>query len=401
MIYIAAGDTARNPGRSGIQSTVRELVGELGRRHAQRARIAFWNRHLDFLHLLPPRFSLGLAAEAIRFSPPLSLSQKFSAVPGWFPGRPVERIPLHRHPLHARQLRGAWLLLPELLYGDRRTEKFVSYARRQGMRIAAIFYDAIPIQHPEYCRPGLADLHRAYVREISRVDLVLPISEASAAAWRECLDREKLASPKVQTIPLAAEISGVSRQLEPRASHAGPVRTLCVSTIEPRKNHLVLCNAFERLESEYKKWLFDIDLVGAPDPAAPDLSAFVASVQDQSNGHLRWHRHAGAAALRQLVEQCDFTIYPSLIEGFGLPILESLWFARPCVCANFGVMAEHARGGGCLSVDVRDPAALAVAIFQLATDPALRERLALAAIHRPLKTWREYTDEIVHALDEF
>ncbi len=89
-----------------------------------------------------------------------------------------------------------------------------------------------------------------------------------------------------------------------------------------------------------------------------------------------------------------------MAEGFGLPITESLWHGRPCICADFGVMAEHARGGGCLTVDTRDAAALAEAIRQLATDASLRHRLAREAIERPLKTWREYADDIVLALDE-
>ena len=63
-------------------------------------------------------------------------------------------------------------------------------------------------------------------------------------------------------------------------------------------------------------------------------------------------------------------------------------------------MAEAARGGGCLTVDVRDQAALAQALRQLAIDAPLRRRLAREAIARPLKTWREYADDIVLALDE-
>ena len=399
-IFIAAGDTARNPGRSGIQSTVRQLVAEFGYHHADRARIAYWNRHLNFLHGLPPQFSLGLAAERIRSASPLTLPQRVSAFPGWFPGRDPVRIPLHRHPSHASKLRGGWLLLPELLYGHGRIDRFVAYARRHGMRIAAIFFDAIPIQHPEYCRPGLAGLHRNYMRELAQVDLVLPISEVSAAVWHEYLGKEGLTSPKVRTIPLAAECSGAARWLTPPKAHEGPVRMLCVATIEPRKNHRTLCEALDRLAAKHGRWICEVDLVGGVDPSSPELTAFVASLEQRAQGQLLWHRRADSATLRHFFAHSDFTIYPSLIEGFGLPVLESLWFARPCICANFGVMAEHARAGGCLTVDVRDPTALAAAIEQLATDPARRQQLSHAAIQRPLKTWSEYADEIVRALDE-
>ncbi len=270
-----------------------------------------------------------------------------------------------------RELTGAWLLLPELMYGGDRVARLTAYARRHGMRMAAIFYDTLPVQFPEFSRPGLAELHRTYMRGLAKMDLILPISEVSAQAWQECLQREGLASPPLRMVPLAAEIPGVPRVTQPPADPAGPVKALCVSTVEPRKNHRALCDALAQLDQPPGALPLEIDLIGAPDPAAPELEAAVAAAEGRFGGRLRWHRRVDAGSLRQFYEQADFTIYPSVAEGFGLPIFESLWYARPCLCANFGVMAEHARGGGCVTVDVRDPAALAQAMRQLATDSSL------------------------------
>ena len=399
-IYLAAGDTARNPSRSGIPTTVRALARELGRQHADRARLAFWNHHRNLLHLLPAEYSLGLAAEALRRSPRLGLGERIGALPGWLPGRADARVPLHRHPLHRNDLAGAWLLLPELLRSGDRVIQLQRYARRHGMRVAAIFYDALAIQYPEFSTRESTGLHRKFVRDLATVDLILPISATSAEAWRECLRAEGLVSPPLRIVPLAAEISGVPRVLEPPGTTGGTARALCVSTVEPRKNHLVLCQALEQLDRPAGTLPLEIDLIGAPDPASPELEAAVAAAEGRFGGRLRWFRHADTGSLRQFFQRCDFTVYPSVAEGFGLPIFESLWFARPCVCANFGVMGEHARDGGCLAVDVRDPAALADALRQLSTDGHLRHRLALEASQRPLRTWREYADDIVRALDE-
>jgi glycosyltransferase involved in cell wall biosynthesis len=400
MIYVAAGNTAGNSSRSGIQTAVRRLAGELGNHHAERARVVFWNWKAGCLHHLPPQLSLGLAAERIRSSPSLSLRQKLSAVPGWWPGRETHRIPLHRHPAHAANIRGAWLLLPELLYRDGRLERFIAYARRHGLRIAAILYDTIPVDHPELCRPGHAELHRAYLRGLSAVDLVLPISESSALAWHEQMKREKLVSPKVRVVPLATEIARMPRVVTAPVPGTGAVRALCVSTIEPRKNHRTLLAAVEQIAEAGAGLPFELDLAGSADPSAPELEALVVAAAERYSGQVRWHRRVDSHSLRRLYSQCDFTVYPSIVEGFGLPVVESLWLARPCVCANFGVMAENARAGGCLTVDVRDPNALAGAMRQLATDLPLRQRLALEAVQRPLKSWREYADDIVSALDE-
>lgn len=84
-----------------------------------------------------------------------------------------------------------------------------------------------------------------------------------------------------------------------------------------------------------------------------------------------------------------------MLEGFGLPILESLWCRRPCICANFGAMDETAWGGGCVVTDVRDPQALADAILALATDPVRREILATEIDTRGLRQWEEYARDLL------
>ena len=115
---------------------------------------------------------------------------------------------------------------------------------------------------------------------------------------------------------------------------------------------------------------------------------------------VRWRERVDHNELNRLYRECDFTVYPSVLEGFGLPVIESLWLGRPCVCANFSVMAENAAGGGCLTCDVRDPQSLAEAIIRLAESPERRRQLAHEAIARPLKTWHEYAVAVLAAMQE-
>ena len=102
---------------------------------------------------------------------------------------------------------------------------------------------------------------------------------------------------------------------------------------------------------------------------------------------------------RESAKAADFTVYPSLVEGFGLPILESLWLGKPCICHDDGVMAELAAGGGCLTVDMNDPTALARAIEQLATDRSLRDRLSTEARARDIDGWPDYARHVGGLLD--
>ena len=174
---------------------------------------------------------------------------------------------------------------------------------------------------------------------------------------------------------------------------------LCVSTLEPRKNHRSLFAAFDLAAGRRPDLPLELDLVGSPYADAGDIADAARALVARWPGRVRWHERVEQATLRRLYADADFTVYPSVLEGFGLPVIESLWLGRPCVCADFGVMAENAAGGGCLGVDVRDPAALAGAMLALADSAELRRRLAVEATTRPLKTWGEYADEVLAILE--
>jgi glycosyltransferase involved in cell wall biosynthesis len=92
---------------------------------------------------------------------------------------------------------------------------------------------------------------------------------------------------------------------------------------------------------------------------------------------------------------CTFTVYPSLMEGFGLPIIESLNHGKPCVCSAHGAIGESARGGGCMGLDRVDATALAAAIARLIHSPTEVAALAQQARERRFKSWNDYAGELI------
>ena len=387
-VFLVVDDTVQNPGRSGIQTVVRGLAAALGRRPRVPVRTVLWKRHPGELCPLPPKLSAGLAAEPLR-------------------PRGEVGVPLHGGIEGRLPPPGAWVLMPELMYRGE-AARLVDYVHLHGWRLAVVFYDAIPVTHPQYVPAALTAEHTAYMEAFARVDLLLPISEDSARAWEAHVAARGLPRPAMRTCPLAGDISGAPRvrpeEVSPpattaaataSASQPSTVRMLCVSTLEPRKNHHALLAAYELAAAARPGLRLELELVGAPYTGAEEIAELVGRFAVRHAGRVRWHEQLEYSLLRRLYEECDFTVYPSLLEGFGLPIIESLWFGRPCVCANFGVMAETAAGGGCLTADVRDPAALAEAILVLADSPPSRHELALAATRRHLKTWDEYAADVL------
>lgn len=406
-VLLMVGDTVINPGRSGIQTVVRSLASALGAMKAN-VRPVVWNNRYNQLRPLPPDASIGLAAENLRDVPgtPLSLLWHPKAWGPWLLNRSnVSRLPLHQHPGYTDLSAGTWVLMPELIYRDRAAE-FIRYAHRRGWKVALIFHDAIPVQFPEYVPPELPANHAGYMRAFAQADLILPTSTTTDQGWREFMDKEGLRSPPTRICSLACDIPGVPRVRTPREDLAPlpgpetPVRMLCVSTLEPRKNHKTLLAAYELAASARPDLPLELDLVGARYVDRADIVLAAQALIERYPGRVRWRERVDHNELNRLYRDCDFTVYPSVLEGFGLPVIESLWLGRPCVCANFSVMAENAAGGGCVTCDVRAPQALADKIIHLAESPQRRRELAHEATTRPLKTWHEYALEVLAAMKE-
>jgi glycosyltransferase involved in cell wall biosynthesis len=196
--------------------------------------------------------------------------------------------------------------------------------------------------------------------------------------------------PPVHAIPLAID-RGHTDPSPASPAAAAPPRLLCVCTIEGRKNHLALLDACEALWAGGVR--FELQLIGMAraDTAGPALAKIHAL--QQAGRPLLFKGSVPETELHAAYRRCAFTVYTSLIEGFGMPVLESLQHGKPCVCSGLGALGESARGGGCIPLDSVDAASLTGVLRRLLENPAELAALAAAARSRQLKTWPEYTTE--------
>ncbi len=167
---------------------------------------------------------------------------------------------------------------------------------------------------------------------------------------------------------------------------------LCVSTVEPRKNHLKLLEAWERLRAK-ESALPQLVLVGNAYSGFEDLAEKVDRACEEDE-RVVWLKGVSDEELEALYARCRFTVFPSIAEGFGLPILESVWYGRPCLCADFGAMEEAARGGGCVRVDMNRVEAIEDGIRSLVLDSDLVASLETECRGRALRTWADYAAQL-------
>ena len=281
---------------------------------------------------------------------------------------------------------GSWLLVVELISGPHQPSQLWlrRLADRQGWRLGAVFHDAIPLAWGG--EP--ARNHTAYMRGLAEYDLVLATSATSRVAlerfWKYGLQRPPRA--QLHTLPLAAEIPGAPRSRPESIPAGSPLKLLCVGSLEPRKNHRRLLQALAWLQA-MGRLQARLQLVGwANDPCV------VAMVQraQQLGLPVAWDADADDQALLRYYQACDLSVYPSLEEGFGLPVLESLWLGKPCVVGHAPALQEQAAGGGCLVVNSSSWRPLAESIDRLQCHPLQLLQLQGELTRRPLRSWADY-----------
>lgn len=278
-------------------------------------------------------------------------------------------------------------------------KKIRRYLKSRKIKIAAIFYDAIPVLHPEFCNEEVLKNHKNYMEGLSECDVVIPISETSGEDLEKFWNENNISSTKIKTNLLAGELEGIKRTKKYQECNTSEkINILCVSTLEPRKNHKKLLNACIALSEKYPELDWKLDLVGNRYAGNDDIPNFVEKIS-KKNTRVKWLGVVDDEQLIRLYKEASFTVYPSIIEGYGMPIIESLWNGKACICSENGVMSELAKEGGCYTIDITDEKKIMEAIYKLSTDLEFRKNLEQQAISRNIRTWQDYTLKLLDIID--
>ena len=394
MIYLDVTSSCKSPLNTGVQRVVRGLFRALST--VTRVTPLVWDPALKSYCTLSDR-ERGFLANPFNgrlASGDAEPGRRANPIPVW--SKFARRLAHRRHRLDfdTKLTVADALFVPEI-FQDNRTSWLSNLSAHSPARRVAVCHDAIAWSRPDITPPARQDGFAAYLTALSRFDHVVAISRETAHALQTFWRERHQPQPPVSVHPWPADHAGVPRNLLPPGNRPAPT-VLCVGTFEPRKNHLVLLEACRQLWTRGLR--FELVLVGRTTAqwGARVLAQIDAS---QKAGHpVRWLRHVDDDTLRRAYEECAFTVFPSLMEGFGLPVLESLWHGRPCVCGNNGALGEVSAGGGCVPVDQTDPASVVAAMERLLTDPSFYAQQSDAAAQRPFDTWESLATALLPLL---
>ncbi len=228
------------------------------------------------------------------------------------------------------------------------------------------------------CSPWMDPAWQADARVRRRTPRLLRWGKAhmvitpSEAVRRQAIERFRLAPDRVTAVPLAA-----SARFRPCAdAPAAPPYFLFVGTLEPRKGIGPLVEAWRTVRAQHNVELW----------IAGRLRADFAAPREEPG--LRLLGAVPDGALPRLYSGALACVYPSLYEGFGLPVLEAMQCGALVVTSHDAAITEVA-GGAAIHVDPT-PAALAQVLASIARDPARFADLRRRALDRAAQfTWKE------------
>jgi glycosyltransferase involved in cell wall biosynthesis len=294
------------------------------------------------------------------------------------PPGPVRRVLVQSSPHHLHN---------ERLMGD--------ILKRERARFVCLIHDLIPIEYPEYARPGGDALHLKRVRTMAR--LASAALGNSAATLRSF--EPHLAGAK-RDIPLHVAHLGLHDESRPPPKSSAEPYFVCLGTIEARKNHLLLLNIWrqwvEQSGGTAVPRLIVIGRRGWENEQVVDMLDRCPALK----GHVQEMSALPDAEMRALVAGACAVLLPSFAEGFGMPVTEALALGTPVICSDLPALRE-AGGDAADYIHPLDGIGWHNALIEYSSPGSRRRAAQLARIQAwTAPSWEDHVRIVLKTVEE-
>lgn len=215
---------------------------------------------------------------------------------------------------------------------------FREWVGTANVRPIYLVHDLIPITHPEFCREGEGTKHRERMITALKTGAgIIGNSQATLDDLAAFATEQNLVMPPslVAWLGIDARAHAVANDQEQ------PATFVTLGTIEARKNHLLLLNLWSRLIDRMGSSAPRLVIIGQRGWEAEPVFDLLDNDQ-KLRGQVTELNHCSDAELDRLLGQARALLFPSLAEGYGLPLLEALDIGLPVIASDLPVFREIA-----------------------------------------------------------
>jgi glycosyltransferase involved in cell wall biosynthesis len=259
----------------------------------------------------------------------------------------------------------------------------------QGAKNVVTIHDTIALTHPELCLSDPGHEFALMTQLLNTCDAIHAISQQTAASLCSLFGSQ--IEQKLHVIPQANpqfhELDRTTRDqivehklhLLQRFHETGEGYLLQLGTIEPKKNHLVMLEAFQALRRAYPK--LRLVVVGKPGWLCDDTLQSLSSPSAAAEG-IEWKGSLPRASLEYYMANALALVFPSLVEGWGLPPLEAMSVGTPPIVSQIPVCIEACAEAALFVREYQNPLAWAAAVRGILDDDALYQEKLSAGLMR-------------------
>ncbi len=256
--------------------------------------------------------------------------------------------------------------------------------------VVATLHDAIPLRYPQWASTRLRALKNALMRHAARyADKIIAVSEAAVP---ELIEYFGVQQDRIAVVPNGVEaawLQPADAQAVAAMQQSAGLRSgyfLFVGTLQPRKNVGRLIQAYRTLPASIREQR-QLVLVGRSGWSCDDDIAAIRQAQHDGYDVVWLNDLKGQEKLRLVYAGAGALVFPSLHEGYGIPILEAFGCGIPVACSNVSSMPEVA-GGAAVEFDPFDVEAIAAAMRDAVADnDENRARIALGRQRAAALSW--------------
>jgi len=257
--------------------------------------------------------------------------------------------------------------------------------KERGIKSIVTIHDLIFMHHPELYKPIDRKIYfKKFKYATHNADKIIAISEQTK---RDVVQFLEVDEAKIEVIyqgchAVFKEASSQEEKQSLKKQFNLPEKfILNVGTIEPRKNLLSIVKAIKNVE-------IDLVVVGRKTDYYKEVENYIN--QHKLNYRIHFLEGLSLKELATLYQLAEIFIYPSIIEGFGIPIIEALFSKTPVITTKGGVFPE-AGGPNSSYVATNDIEALEKEITKLLNDSSLRKQKAEAGFQYAQK----FNDDVI------